>query len=78
MRAEVKLSEVGQIDEARELLKITASYQDVEYKLAGHCLHGFTYDATRVFPTQLALAGAHQAASGYSVMVSLCSAFSWL
>ena len=36
MRAEVKLSEVGQIDEARELLKITASYQDVEYKLAGH------------------------------------------
>ena len=36
MRAAVKPSEAGQIDEARELLKIAASYQDVEYKLAGY------------------------------------------
>ncbi|RMU58739.1 hypothetical protein ALP29_04529 [Pseudomonas syringae pv. avii] len=36
MRAEVKLTEAGQVEGARELLKIAASYQDVVYKLAGY------------------------------------------
>ncbi|MDF3188058.1 hypothetical protein [Pseudomonas paracarnis] len=36
MQAAVRLSEAGQEEEARELLKIAASYQDAEDKLAGY------------------------------------------
>lgn len=36
MQAAVRLSEDGQEDEARELLKIAASYQEVEDRLAGY------------------------------------------
>ncbi len=36
MQAAVRLSESGQEDEARELLKIAASYQEVEDKLANY------------------------------------------
>ncbi|WP_332847572.1 hypothetical protein [Pseudomonas lactucae] len=36
MQAAVRMSEAGQEDEARELLKIAASYQAVEDKLAGY------------------------------------------
>ncbi|QYM66674.1 hypothetical protein K1X80_16590 [Pseudomonas sp. So3.2b] len=36
MQAAMRLSEAGQEDEARELLKIAASYQDSEDKLAGY------------------------------------------
>ncbi|KRP69842.1 hypothetical protein [Pseudomonas lactis] len=36
MQAAVRLSEAGQEGEARELLKIAASYQDAEDKLAGY------------------------------------------
>ncbi|WP_421549142.1 hypothetical protein [Pseudomonas sp. QD4] len=32
----VRLSEAGQEDEAKELLKIAASYQEIEDKLAGY------------------------------------------
>ena len=36
MQAAVRLSEAGEEDEAKELLKIAASYQDAEDKLAGY------------------------------------------
>lgn len=36
MQAAVRLSEAGQEDEAKELLKISASYQEAEDKLAGY------------------------------------------
>lgn len=36
MQAAVRLSEDGQEDEARELLKIAASYQEVDDKLVGY------------------------------------------
>lgn len=36
MQAAVRMSEAGQEDEAKELLKIAASYQAVEDKLAGY------------------------------------------
>ncbi|WP_426160171.1 hypothetical protein [Pseudomonas sp. TSRC2-2] len=36
MQAAVRLSEAGQEDEAKELLKIAASYQAVEDRLAGY------------------------------------------
>lgn len=36
MQAAVRLSESGQEDEARELLKIAASYQDAEDRLTGY------------------------------------------
>ena len=36
MQAAVRLSEAGQEDEARELLKIAASYQHTEDKLTGY------------------------------------------
>ncbi|AZE62121.1 MULTISPECIES: hypothetical protein [Pseudomonas] len=36
VRAAVRLSEAGQEDEAKELQRIAASYQDVEDRLAGY------------------------------------------
>lgn len=36
MQAAVKLSEAGQEDEAKELLKIAAGFQEAEDKLAGY------------------------------------------
>lgn len=36
MQAAVRLSEAGQEDEAKELLKIAASYQDIEDRMAGY------------------------------------------
>ncbi|GAA0416745.1 hypothetical protein GCM10008969_44890 [Pseudomonas veronii subsp. inensis] len=36
IQAAVRLSESGQEDEARELLKIAASYQEVEDRLTGY------------------------------------------